>query len=62
MLPRFLPPVCRPLTSVMWRRTGTGAALGDPIEVGALAAVFGPGRDPSPEAGDRVGQGQYRTS
>jgi len=25
---------------------GTGTSLGDPVEAGALAAVFGPGRDP----------------
>ena len=41
---------------------GTGTPLGDPIEVGALAAAYGAGRDLSRAAGDRVGQDEHWTS
>jgi acyl transferase domain-containing protein/SAM-dependent methyltransferase/acyl carrier protein len=37
---------------------GTGTPLGDPIEVGALAAVFGPGRDP----GRKLAIGSVKTN
>ena len=39
---------------------GTGTSLGDPIEVGALGAVFGPNRPPGPAATGGLGQDQHR--
>ena len=39
---------------------GTGTALGDPIEVQALAAVLGRGRDADEPAADRLGEDQPR--
>ena len=40
---------------------GTGTALGDPIEVEALAAVLGEGRPADRPAGDWIGEDQSRT-
>ena len=39
---------------------GTGTSLGDPIEMGALAEVFGAGQRPFEPAPGRLGQNQYR--
>ena len=39
---------------------GTGTSLGDPIEMGALAEVFGAGQRPFEPAPGRLGQNEYR--
>ena len=39
---------------------GTGTPLGDPIEVGALGAVFAKGRDANHPLDNRIGQVQHR--